>query len=574
MKKTVFKILIIAIVASSTAFAYEFRRAKNLDDVYDASCRVSVANARGSGVFVGVDESTGSALILTNFHVVQNFQAATLEFWRDGVPVPIKGATSWRYYDSTLPADYAIVAIDAGKLEEIDAPFVALGGPDCAPTPAAFFISAGCPKGSHVWSWKGVWRNVSRTAEFQPAPYPGQSGSGLFEFRDGELWYVGTLTWLVGDEGDDRAKGAAIPVANLYRAISRRSYSPSFLDVLDSTPFQIPSDYKEIAAKPTYSLVEYTRDACPACVEAEEDVRILLNSGVYCAVVNTSKGDGLKKAKADGVEACPTFVLKDLKGTIVERWVGAGYGDEIADRIAKDFPNKQEEKPKAVDDLALALPAIEVAPDPTPLPTIEFKAEPDEDFRDRLPVRERYDGSFFDDAARRWTDRNKSTPEKGEEEAPARPKIFGEKGEEEPDDAKIGDKLADRIGAAIASRLEPIANEFRLKIEEKEEAIRSEIAVKVRALAWKLLGCFFVAFLLAALLYDTIKAAAIAVWNWFAKFFRAIESALESAAYDPVVEYEEEPEEEEAAEVEEAEEVPEEVRTAPKKTTKRTAKKK
>lgn len=511
MKHLLLKTVFLFAVVSSTAFAFEFRRAKTLDDVYDASCRVSVSNARGSGVFIGIDEGTGSALILTNFHVVQNFKTATLEFWRDGVPIPIRSTITWRYYDASLPADFAILAIDADKLAEIDAPYVALGGPDCAPTPAAFFISAGCPKGSHVWSWKGVWRNVSRTAEFQPAPYPGQSGSGLFEFRDGELWYVGTLTWLVGDEGDDRAKGAAIPVSNIYRAIARRAYSTNFQDVKSAAPFKIPADYKEIAEIAeiaTYRLFEYTRDACAACVEAEEDVRVLLNSGIYVDVINTSKGDGLTLAKRDGVEACPTFVLKDSAGKIVDRWIGAGYGAEIAEKIAKDFPNRKKEeekkeKPKAVEKIELSLPELE----PIPL-TIEFEEEAPEDFRDRLPVRERYDGSFFDDAARLWADRNKS--EKGEEE-PARPKIFKEKGEEEPDDAKIGDKLAERIGSAIAGKIEPLAKELegriRSELETKELELKAEVAAKVRALVWKILGCFFVAFILAAFFYDFIKLA-------------------------------------------------------------------
>ena len=85
------KIFLIAFLCASfvvaRAFGAEFRRAKDIDDAYDLTVRVSVSNARGTGAFIGYDAVRDAALILTNYHVVTTNKRATVEFWRDVGPL-------------------------------------------------------------------------------------------------------------------------------------------------------------------------------------------------------------------------------------------------------------------------------------------------------------------------------------------------------------------------------------------------------------------------------------------------------------------------------------------------------
>ena len=143
---TLFLTLVLVLVATCV-YAVDFRRAKNFEDAFNASCRVSVSNARGTGTFIGVDNESGNALILTNYHVVTNNTRATVDFWTNGEKQSVSGQVIARFYDAKKPADFALIAVNANELKRIDPPFVALAGKDGTPDANSYILSAGAPKG-------------------------------------------------------------------------------------------------------------------------------------------------------------------------------------------------------------------------------------------------------------------------------------------------------------------------------------------------------------------------------------------------------------------------------------------
>lgn len=233
------------LLGSARTFGAErAKRARNFEDVYKASCRVGVEGARGSGTIIGFDSDINKYLVLTNYHVVTNSQSATCEFWAAGLRKKTTGRIIWRAHDQNQPYDFAIVAIEPDFVESNGLCYVPLAGEGVDVEEREVFDSAGCPKGSHVWAWKGAVTSVNRTDEFTPAPYPGQSGSGIFLYANGKPWYAGTLTWLVGQEGSDDAKGAFIPVDRLWRALDSKRRAAN------EPAWRAPDNYAEIPWKP------------------------------------------------------------------------------------------------------------------------------------------------------------------------------------------------------------------------------------------------------------------------------------------------------------------------------------
>lgn len=373
--------ILAVVLGCGQAFGVEFRRAEpNLDDVFGASCRISVQGARGSGTFVGVaEDSPDVARILTNYHVVGRQNHATVDFWTHGKKQSISGTVVQRAYDASMPADFAIIAVDANELKRlIDPPFVALGGRDAQPGVNAFFLSSGGPKGWAVKAWKGQTLGYynGATALFQPHPVPGQSGSGVFEIVDNELFQTGIITWLIGTEGDDNARGGAIPIANLYRAFKGEVVAPT------SSP--IPPGAKECSDD--LRLLYFRQDNCPPCDLYANEVP-QLEELAPLEVVDAASEDGYKRAVEYGVTELPTLVIvssdkhftvtfEDMKKTsLIEAAKGAIQGVHFAE---------------AVDTPAFAL---------------------------RPPVREQItpeNAGLLDDSEKRWNNRGKTeTPEGG-----------------------------------------------------------------------------------------------------------------------------------------------------------------
>lgn len=221
-------------------FASEARRALTVDDVRRAACRVGVENARGSGSIIGFDDRLNKYLVLTNYHVVTNSRSASCEFWdENGRRSKTVGEIVWRSHDQQKPFDYALIAIDKAFVENLDLPYVPLAGEGVRLQEGGALDSAGCPRGQFVVSWDGGVLTLNRTVEFTPGPYPGQSGSAIIAFIGGKPWNVGTLTWLVGQEGADDSRGAFIPVRNLWAALGSKSRAS------EKSPWRAPEGYQE-----------------------------------------------------------------------------------------------------------------------------------------------------------------------------------------------------------------------------------------------------------------------------------------------------------------------------------------
>lgn len=176
----------------------EFRRGLTLADAHAATFRVEVNGARGTATFIGCPKDRpGVAVFLTNYHVVTKNNEANLTSWGTSRQRSIRGKVAWRAYDVAAPWDFALVEADAATLKrEIDPPYVQVAGPGAKPGRGAKILSAGAPDGRFVQAWRGsvVDYYNERTAVFTPPPVPGQSGSGIFEEIDGELYLVGVLS--------------------------------------------------------------------------------------------------------------------------------------------------------------------------------------------------------------------------------------------------------------------------------------------------------------------------------------------------------------------------------------------
>lgn len=227
----------------------EFRRGLTLADAHAATFRVEVNGARGTATFIGCPKDRpGVAVFLTNYHVVTKNNEANLTSWGTSRQRSIRGKVAWRAYDVAAPWDFALVEADAATLKrEIDPPYVQVAGPGVKPGRGAKILSAGAPDGRFVQAWRGsvVDYYNERTAVFTPPPVPGQSGSGIFEEIDGELYLVGVLTWLFGEKGRDDSTGGAIPISNLYDAA--RGASPAGI----TTEPAVPENATECGVSPT-----------------------------------------------------------------------------------------------------------------------------------------------------------------------------------------------------------------------------------------------------------------------------------------------------------------------------------
>ncbi len=241
--KFIFSVLFSAFLFAGQiipTFANEARRAKTVDDVRRAACRVGVENARGTGSIIGLDDRLNKYLVLTNYHVVTTSRQATCEFWDDsGKRSKTTGEIVWRAHDQNKPFDFALIAIDRSFVEGLNLPYVPLAGGEARILEGFAFDSAGCPRGQFVVGWDGGILNVNRTTEFTPGPYPGQSGSAIVGFIDGKPWNIGILTWLVGQEGADDSRGAFIPVANLWAALGGKQRTS------EKEPWRAPETYRE-----------------------------------------------------------------------------------------------------------------------------------------------------------------------------------------------------------------------------------------------------------------------------------------------------------------------------------------
>ena len=508
-------VLAVAFFAAS-GYALEFKRAKNFEDAFSASCRVSVSGARGSGTFVYYDES--NAYILTNYHVVTTNDTATVEFWTNSKLQRLPGRVIWRYYDvkSSKPKDFAFIVVDAQRLKnEVDPPFMPMAGPNVRPAQKSYICSAGAPDGRFVQAWKGeiVGYYNGETVEFQPPPVPGQSGSGIISFYDDQPWLTAVLTWLFGEKGQDSSTGGAIPIANLYDAVKKRPLPTSYHDDGRETP-SIPDNASECGTH-TYRALIFSGLNCPACENAKPELAKIVKI-IETAVIDTGKPNGYNLAMSYSVSAIPTVVVVDENDNAVKVITPS----EIA---AGEIVKKIEEL-RAQSETELS--PEETAPEAAPIEKeIQPPPEPEkEDFRDREPVRDQlYDVGLIDWSEKNWYNRRGGNEEPAcpPKEEPKEPKT--EEKENNTDDASsrllarltnsIVNRVGDQIKTSIAESLGTASNKIEEKIEERVKEKYAEIEPvvqkKVRSLVFKGCALFVALTLFSLLIFGTVKRGLI-----------------------------------------------------------------
>ena len=339
------KRLMLAAFATAAAFApfaafgseITFRRGLTWEDAHAATFRVEVNGARGTATFIGCPKDRPDvAVFLTNYHVVTKNNEAKLTSWGDYLQRSIRGEVVWRAYNINAPHDFAVIEADAATLKrEIDPPYIQIAGPGVRPGRGAKILSAGCPDGRFAQAWGGsiVDYYDGKTAVFTPPPVPGQSGSGIFETIDGELYLVGVLTWLFGEKGNDNSTGGAIPISNLYDAA--RGVSPAGVTsepavpanatecgvALTSAKTTVPVvvaaeksgckvDAVAVArAANSVALYFFYQTKCAACDRVKPDIRRLTEDGYRVHSFNVAAPENAKLAKDWGVEDVPRALL-------------------------------------------------------------------------------------------------------------------------------------------------------------------------------------------------------------------------------------------------------------------------
>lgn len=523
----------VFIGAACVCYAQEFRRALTFEDVHDATCRVCVSGARGTGWFAGAKD--GFAFVFTNHHVVTSNQTARLDFWTNGRMESVQGKIILRAYDADLPADFACIQVDASELKKIDPPFLPIGGVDAKPSPGAVIVSSGAPDGRFTQCWKGQVLEYynGKTAIFSPPPVPGQSGSPICEYVDGELFATGILTWLIGEKGRDDSKGGAIPIMNLYRFLKHSNAGSSEVDYEDHES-PIPPDATEcsetVASAPC--VVMLSQKDCPPCLEAKKDVDALREKLVPVYVYDVESDYGAELAARFRADRTPTFFVLDSKYSPVGRFVGAGLANQIlasfnatvADAcpiapessVSRASSNIAEADNGATDESATVdEPLPGGAPDtsapldatlPSALPpssspsTSGFSANlpggaPLFDFRNRPPVFDVTENvGFLEDSNDRWLNRGKKSP--------AEP--------ETKDKPRLGERLADSAVDSIVSRVSKAVDTKVADMKEKAIAAweASRLALLVNFVALVCLGALLAHIVWGALVWALKKTTA------------------------------------------------------------------
>lgn len=315
MKKFL-RIVTVFLVSLSTvaAYAVDFRRARpTLDDVFAASCRVSVEGARGSGLFVCYQGN--KAYVLTNYHVVQNNATARLDFWTNHTRQSVTGRVVKRFSDRRANLDFAIIEVNADDLKKIDPPFIPLAPVDPNSLTGRKIYAAGGPKGWFVQSWKGSNESVeSGLVLFSPHPVPGQSGSGVCTIIDGEIYAVEVLTYLLGDENSDASKGGALPVLYLANALKgRRQDFGAELDATDIKPIPVADTSTGL------SILAFTSADCPACKIGEEGLTSFEETGGLVKRIDPNQPENASYVSAYRLTETPTYFVVNPNGDALAR---------------------------------------------------------------------------------------------------------------------------------------------------------------------------------------------------------------------------------------------------------------
>ena len=163
-----------------------------LDQVINATCRVTVAGRCGSGTIVGKDAG-GAAIILTNAHVAgtRKGRVCNVERW-DQLGNRYRGQASIiaAGYGRDAPVDFALLRVNGDF------------GRDVKPVPIADRLPKGrvTNHGSPRCEWPSMQtlkmvKGKGQILKWMPEAISGRSGSSLIDYNDSGPRVVGLLTW-------------------------------------------------------------------------------------------------------------------------------------------------------------------------------------------------------------------------------------------------------------------------------------------------------------------------------------------------------------------------------------------
>lgn len=359
--------------------------AKDFSDVYRATCRVKAEQAGnrlsyGSGLVVG--HFDGFYWVLTNHHVVDNAKTVELHFFGDGLKmVRVTGQVVANYYDEKSLWDFARIKIPEKELAAYDPPFVPLAKSGAKPDTSKYLITCGCGSGRWASLFKGGVENYyGDTAQFYPAPIPGQSGSSIIQLYNGKPYVNAILTYRIGNDTDeDKNRGGAIPIAHYYNAVRNRrktgdglsippdavpvacclrngcqrpptGYQPpitSYQNVIwDQTIWSDPAvvtSRRQVSISSDYLLV-IEKAGCVNCDQINPELQRLREQGYNIEVRNvTMEPKWQDLLERENVREYPAFFLVRRSGTsqrISDRWGGIR---NARNRIITAFTQRETE---------------------------------------------------------------------------------------------------------------------------------------------------------------------------------------------------------------------------------------
>jgi len=184
--------------------------AADIADCYDATCRVSTGDARGTGCVFSI--SNGHVFVLTNAHVVDTASSASCEFWSQGhQSIPIAG----RVARGQGGIDAAYIAIPEASFHGRLPRVIPLAPVDTVLRAGEEIVSVGCAHAAWATGWKGHVLDIrGGQIRFLPPPAGGRSGSAICN-KDGTR-----IVGLLWGRSDQDKVGYALPVQAIYQAIT------------------------------------------------------------------------------------------------------------------------------------------------------------------------------------------------------------------------------------------------------------------------------------------------------------------------------------------------------------------
>jgi len=231
----------------------------SLNEIAQATCRVGVSGASGSGT--AIHEDKDYVYILTNAHVVGNSRSGLVEFFPGGrKTAKIPASVIWREHQANTDVDFAIMKVAKNTLYGYKPRIIPLAPSSYQIKAGQYIASVGHPAARWAQAWEGyALRDGSSRVLFTPPPLGGQSGSGIFVNIDGYTYLGAVLTWRIGRDGRDSkgydlAQGGAIPSSTFDKVFGGK---------VSYTPERTPYNYREV--KTVITKIGYAKDSNGKC---------------------------------------------------------------------------------------------------------------------------------------------------------------------------------------------------------------------------------------------------------------------------------------------------------------------